>query len=346
MIIKMIVVIIAGGSGTRLWPLSTPEFPKHLLKLTNEFSLLQNTVNRTKGFARLDEIFVVTEASHAKHVREQLAELPKKNILIEPSRRGTAACVIYALSEIKKRKLGGGPILFLWADHLVRDNDGFMATALRAGEIAHAENRLVFIGVEPRYAATGFGYMERNGKLKNWQNAYHLASFHEKPDHETANQYFRSGKYFWNTGYLVGDVSTFEEVIRSKSKPLWKSYQKLLTSKDIQTTYEKFKLGPMEKLVSEKVDNAIVVPGSFDWMDIGSFRDLHSISLQDEEGNHIRGESIVLKNATNCYVRNDVTTPVAVIGLDNVVIVNTPNGILVSNKNYAQDVGEVSKQFS
>ena len=130
----MIVVIIAGGSGTRLWPLSTPDYPKHLLKLTNKHSLLQNTLMRVESLASIDNIFVVSESSHIHHVREQLPKLNKHNILVEPGRRGTASCVLLALSEIKKRKMADESILFLWADHLIRDTDGFTATVLRAGE--------------------------------------------------------------------------------------------------------------------------------------------------------------------------------------------------------------------
>jgi len=341
----MIIVIIAGGSGTRLWPLSTPDFPKHLLKLTNEHSLLQNTFNRAKQITSLDKIFIIPEISHASHVYEQLGELNKKNVLVEPGRRGTASCVVYALSEINKRNLDNEPILFLWADHLIRDTDGFVATALRAGEIASSEGKLVFIGVEPTYAATGFGYMERNGKVQSWQDAYELTSFKEKPDHKTAGQYFRSGKHLWNTGYLVGDLATFERVIKQKAKKLWRNYQALLATKDIQKTYLKFKPEQIDYAISERVNDGIVIPGNFDWVDVGSFRDLHGISLQDDLGNHIIGGQTVAENTSNSYIRNETDKPIAVIGLDNVVVVNTPNGILVVNKNYAQKVGDVSKRF-
>src|SRR5437870_59579 len=122
----MIVVIIAGGSGTRLWPLSTPDYPKHLLNLTNERSLLQNTYARVRKIAEPETIFVVSEASHSKHVTEQLSEeAPAENILIEPARRGTASCFLLALNEIKRRGLDGQAIFFLWSDHVIRDTRGF-----------------------------------------------------------------------------------------------------------------------------------------------------------------------------------------------------------------------------
>jgi mannose-1-phosphate guanylyltransferase len=341
----MIVVIIAGGSGTRLWPLSTHSYPKHLLKLTNDKSLLQNTVERVSGLTSKDKIFIIPESSHADHVKEQLTGINADNIIVEPARRGTASCFLLALTEIKERGLENEPVFFLWADHLIRDTDGFAATMLKAGNIAEDERRLVFIGVEPTYPSTGFGYMERDGALKDWPGAFHLVSFKEKPDRKTAERYQRSGKYYWNTGYLVGTLETFEREMRTRSKRLWRDYKKLLKSKNKKTAYLAIKSEAIDTALSEKVEDGVVVAGNFDWADVGSFKDLHEISLQDEGGNHIRGNNIELENTSNSFVRNDTTTPVAVIGLDNIVVVNTPNGVLVTNKNYAQRVGDVAKRL-
>jgi mannose-1-phosphate guanylyltransferase len=341
----MIVVIIAGGSGTRLWPLSTPEYPKHLLNLTNEHSLLQNTLSRVESLTSLDNIFIVSEVSHVDHVKKQLPKLSSNNILAEPGRRGTASCVLLALSEIKKRQLPDSSILFLWADHQIRDTDGFTATVLRAGQISEAKKQLVFIGVEPTYPATGFGYIERDGKIKGWENAYKLASFKEKPNRGIAEAYFRSGKYLWNTGYLVGCLTTFENLMQRRSKHLWEKYQSLLDSSNVEKTYLSFDSEQLDTALSEKVDEGIALPGNFDWIDVGSFRELHSISVQDENGNHVKGKHIATEHTANSYIRNDTNKPLAIIGLDNVVIVSTPNGTLVVNKNYAQSVGEISKSF-
>lgn len=343
--IVMIVVVIAGGSGTRLWPLSTHEYPKHLLRLTNEHSLLQNTIERVLQVTNQDKVFVIPEISHANHVYDQLKHLKKDNILPEPGRRGTASCFLLALSEIKQRNLPDEPILFLWADHLIRDHDGFAATMLKAGDIAEAEQRLVFIGVEPTYPSTGFGYMERDGGIKGWRDAYHLLNFKEKPDRRTAERYVASGKYLWNTGYLVGTLKTFEREMSEHSKRLMDDYQALQTSKNRDETYLAFTAEPIDTALSEKVKDGIVVPGSFDWADVGSFKDLHDISLQDDDGNYLQGAPIELENTTNSYVRNDGRTPLAVIGLDNVIVVSTPNGILVTNKNYAQKVGDIAKRL-
>ncbi len=341
----MITVIIAGGSGTRLWPLSTHNYPKHLLQLTNDKSLLQNTVERVLGITSADKIFVIPETSHAEHVYGQLTGIDKKNILVEPGRRGTASCFLLGLTEIKRRKLEHEPILFMWADHMVRDSAGFAASMLKAGDIAEAEQKLVFIGVEPSYPSTGLGYLERDGVVKNWQGAYHLMSFKEKPDKRTAQKYLVNGNYLWNTGYLIGTCVAFEQAMKEKSPRLWKDYESLQASKSPSKTYLEFKPEAIDTALSEHITDGIVVPGTFDWSDIGSFKDLHEISAQDDNSNHIYGGGIELENTSNSFVRNDTDTPVAVIGLDNVVVVNTPNGLLVTNKNYAQKVGDVAKRL-
>jgi mannose-1-phosphate guanylyltransferase len=343
----MIVVIIAGGSGTRLWPLSTPDYPKHLLRLTNEYSLLQNTYKRVRKVAEPSNIFVVSEASHVEHVIDQLSEeAPKENILAEPARRGTASCFLLALNEIKRRGLADQAIFFLWSDHVIRDTRGFASTASQAAELAEKLAKIVFVGVEPTHASTGLGYMEKGDRLKNgFKNAFELKQFVEKPDRKTATKYFQSGNYLWNTGYMVATQATLEREIEALNPELWNEYQSLLASDDAEQTYLGFESWVIDKALSEKVVNGLVVPGTFDWLDVGSFLDLHGASEQDEDGNYLKGGVIEVDQVTNSYVRNEQDLPVAVIGLDNVAVVATKNGILVTKKTYAQKVGEVSKRI-
>jgi mannose-1-phosphate guanylyltransferase len=340
----MIVVIIAGGSGTRLWPLSTHNYPKHLLTLMGNRSLVQNTYDRVKNLT--DNIFVVSEASHIKHVYEQLKDVPKKNILVEPARRGTASCVILALSEIKKRKFANQPILFLWADHLIRDKQGFIVSAKQAAKLAENHQQLVFMGVEPTYPSTGFGYIQKGERQDNGiKNVFKLEQFVEKPDKKTAEHYFESGEYLWNTGYLTGTIETFECELKEHSPRLWNNYQKLLETKKPEKVYMDFESEPIDTALSEHVPDALLVPGGFDWVDVGSFNDLHGISFQDDDGNHIKGDNIEMERVSNSYIRNEQELPVAVIGLDNVAVIATENGILVTNQTYAQKVGDVSKKL-
>lgn len=342
----MIVVIIAGGSGTRLWPLSTHNFPKHLLKLTNEKSLLQNTYERVKGLS--ENIFVVPEKSHARHIYKQLAELPRKNILVEPARRGTASCFILALSEIRRRRFRSQAVFFLWADHLVTDKQAFDKAVKQAAKLAEAEKKLVFMGAKPTYPSTGFGYIQKGKKIKGrHENAYELKQFVEKPNNAAAKLYYSSGNYLWNTGYLAGTLRTFERELKEHAPRLWHDYRSLNMALPLMKNrvYMDFVSEPIDTALSEHVPDALVVPGEFDWLDVGSFKDLHDVSKLDKGGNHVSGENIELENVTHSYVRNEADIPVAVIGVDNVAVIATENGILVTNKAHAQKVGDISKKL-
>ncbi len=342
----MIIFVIAGGSGTRLWPLSTHKFPKHLLKLTDDNSLLQNTISRVEKVTSTDKIFVISEISHVEHVLKQLPQLPKENILAEPGRRGTASCIAWALSEVKRRELDPTePILFLWADSLIRDNDGFAASVLKAGQVATDKKTIVFIGAEATYPSVGLGYMKKGPQVNGWTGIYELEAFVEKPDRKTAKTYYSSGNYLWNMGYMVGTLREFENEFVDVAPDMAERYKMLCETNDVAKTYESLESKAIDYAFSEKLKDAYVIHGTFDWMDIGSFGDLHDVSLQDDEGNHLCGPSIALESTTNSYVRNDTTIPVAVIGLDNVIIVSTASGILVTNKTYSQRVGDVAKKL-
>lgn len=342
----MIVVIIAGGSGTRLWPLSTPDYPKHLLKLTNEKSLLQNTFERVRQLTSTDKILVISEKSHADHVIDQLPEVPRENIIVEPGRRGTASCILLAMNIISKRGLGDEAMFTVWADHVIRDSAGFCATAALAGELAEKKQQMVFVGIEPIYPTTAFGYMEKGNRLDNgYKTAFELAKFVEKPDHKTAVKYFDSGRYLWNTGYLVATLGTLEREIQQNNDKLWQNYQALRESGDIDQTYLSFESEAIDTALSEKVSDGLVVSCAFDWLDIGSFGELHEANGSDERGNHLWGKRIYEDEIENAYVRNEEDKPVVVIGLDNIVVVNTPNGVLVARKDLSQKVKDAVKRM-
>jgi mannose-1-phosphate guanylyltransferase/mannose-6-phosphate isomerase len=343
----VIVVIIAGGSGTRLWPLSTHDYPKHLLKLTNERSLLQNTYDRVKQLS--DTIFVVPEKSHVKHIYKQLPDIPRKRILDEPARRGTASCFVLALSEIRRQGHKDQPIFFLWADHLISDSKAFLKAAEDAAKIADSQQRLVFMGVKPSYPSTGFGYIQMGKRAKGaGRDIYELKQFVEKPDKRKAQQYLKNGKYLWNTGYLIGTINTFERELRDHAPRLWNDYTELrstILQSNRRRIYMDFVSEPIDTALSEHVPDGLVVQGKFDWADVGSFHDLHGVSEQDKTGNHISGENVELEHVTDSYVRNESEIPVAVIGVDNVAVIVTENGILVTNKADAQKVGDISKRL-
>lgn len=345
----MITVIIAGGSGTRLWPLSTAKYPKHLLKLTSERTLLQTAYDRASKLG--DTIYVVTEASHSQHVLAQLPELSAKSILVEPGRRGTAHCIIFALDYIARHHDHDEPIAFIHSDHHVRDIGGFARSFALAAKTSTANNQITLIGIEPTFPSTGFGYIKRDGMINGNNGVFQVESFKEKPDHDTATKYVESGDYLWNCGYFVGSVKTFLDEMRLSAPDLLANYEKLsgidsFAGDEYKSKYLSLDNQVIDIALIEKAKSLAVVSASFDWMDVGSFKDLHDVVPTDEKGNYYSGENIHTIDVDNVYVRNEENDkPIAVIGLNNVVVVNTPDGILVSRKDVSHRTGEVAKKL-
>lgn len=344
----MIVVIIAGGSGTRLWPLSTPKFPKHLLKLTNELSMVQNTYERAKLIAQ--DVYVVPEISHAQLIKEQLSELSANNFVVEPARRGTANAIVAALSHISKIHGWDEPIAFIHSDHHVRDIHGLTRSFNIAAEVSSATKKLALVGIEPTYPSTSFGYIQRGEELSEFHGVYAVEAFKEKPDFKTAKQYLAQGNYLWNCGYFVGSINIFLNEMSQYSPSLKKNFDDLSKIEDSSSkAYEDLYLGFDNQIIDlaliEKSPNLLVVPASFDWMDVGNFKDLHEVNESDENGNHVSGENVYSIELENAFIRNEESKkPIAVIGLDNIVVVNTKDGILVARKDLAHRVGEVAKK--
>ena len=343
----MIAVIIAGGSGTRLWPLSTHSYPKHLLSVTPEaHSLLQQTYARVSSVA--DTIYIVTDASHAHHVQEQLPELDPVNIIVEPSRGGTANCMVAALVVIKNAGYDvSEPVFVLWADHYIRDVYGFTHSVKTAATIAQKESRITLIGIEPTHPAVGFGYIEKASIFDPANFVFNVASFREKPEFNTAKQYLRSGKYLWNCGYFIATLQTFEMSLHDKSPQLYKTYialQQTASNEEFNELYAHLEPENIDNALIEKVDNLLVVPASFDWLDLGSYDDLHKVTERDECGNHVSGEGIYLDGVENSFIQNYESKPIAIVGLDNVVVINTKDGILVARKDLSKAIGEAGKQ--
>ena len=341
----MIVVIIAGGSGTRLWPLSTPDYPKHLLKLDGDsLSLLQHTHKRAKRLT--DKVYVVSEASHIHFVKEQLSELPEDAFIIEPARRGTASCILAALAHVAKDNSEDEPIIFMHADHYIRDTSGFVHSCKLAVKASEQYGQLVLLGIEPQSASTTLGYIKKGELLDETSFIFKVDSFKEKPDRETARTYINSGDYLWNAGYFVGSVKVFKQAMQAAAPEMLNSYQKLSDASDktYQEVYLSLENIPIDYALIEKVKDLLVIPASFDWMDLGLFSDLHRAIGGDEKGNYVRGR-VETENVQNTFVHNQEDKPVVVIGLDNVAVINTPRGVLITRKDLSQKVGDVSKRL-
>lgn len=341
----MITVIIAGGSGTRLWPLSTPENPKQLLTLTSDRSMVQQAYDRAVSLG--DTVYVVSEISHSDALRAQLPELPDEAFLIEPGRRGTAHCIIFALDYIARNHSNDEPVAFIHSDHNVRDIKGFAHSFGVAAEASTSLNRITLIGIEPTFPATGFGYIHRGNQLES--SLFDVQAFKEKPAYDIANSYVESGEYYWNCGYFVGSVSTFVNEMERSAPELLKNYTLLSNiethaSEEYNQKYLELDNQVIDVALIEKAQELAVVGASFDWMDIGNFKDLHDVVSKDEQGNYAKGNTHLIESE-NVYVRSENERPVAIIGLDNVVVVDTPDGLLVARKDVAAKCGDVAKKL-
>jgi mannose-1-phosphate guanylyltransferase len=295
-------------------------------------SLLQSTYDRAKQLT--DSIYIVSEASHIEHVKQQLSDLPEDAFITEPGRRGTANCIVAALE-------------FIGRNHYIRDVQGFVHSFRLADQVAKSEGRIVLVGVEPDYPATGFGYIEKGAVLDEDRQVFNVHSFKEKPNFNVAKSYIESGKYLWNCGYFVGSINTFNAKMTEFAPELADHYAQLSKAGagKYNEVYLSFESVSIDYALIEKVDDLLVVPAAFDWMDLGSFGDMHKAVLSDESGNHVSGK-VETEEVENSFIQNHEDKPIAVIGLDNVVVVNTPHGILVARKDLSQKVGDISKRFN
>lgn len=341
------MVIIAGGSGTRLWPLSTPEYPKHLLSVGAERTLLQSAYDRATQLSR--RVYVIPEVGHWRHVKQQLPDLKKSSFVVEPARRGTANCVAAALAHIRRHEKDfTEPIAFMAADHYIRNTSGFVHSFHIAEAVSRQGQHLVLIGVEPEYPATGFGYIEKDSVYNEQSFVYRVKSFTEKPDYANAQKYLASGNYLWNCSYFVGSLRAFEAAMEAHAKVLYANYQRLLAAKNVKAytnIYLSLTSDTIDYALIEHVPDLLVVPATFDWLDLGSYSDLHKAVARDEAGNFIMGDRVYADDVENSFMANQSDQPLAVIGLDNVAVVSTPHGVLVTRKDLAQKVGDISKRI-
>ncbi len=335
----MITVILAGGSGTRLWPLSTSDKPKHLLALSGEQTMIQDTFMRAQMAG--DEVYVLVDAAHKELVKEQLGEdIDEDHLIIQPEPLGTAPCIALALAYISARHEGEATVAFMHADHHIVDKDAFVASVDTAKTQSERNQSLALIGIAPNYPATGFGYIQRGELIE--EDCYWVSSFKEKPDQATAEAYIASGEYYWNLGLFAAPLGVFVAEIERHAPSLhegYKSMRELVSDgRSVDELYGELEEQGIEPAVIEKSSRVVVVEGGFDWMDIGSFKDLYdSLPKSDENSNALEG-NVVCVDATDSIVIEQTDRPVAVMGLDNVAVISTDKGLLVCHKQYSQQV--------
>ena len=336
-------VILCGGSGSRLWPLSREQFPKQLLALTNEYSLLQNTILRVHGLQSAEPILVSNE-NHRFVVAEQLRAVDVKHdgIILEPVGRNTAPAI--AVAALHARRHGHDSILLvLPADHTIKNITAFQEAIQKAVALAN-QGSLVTFGIVPTQAEIGYGYIRRGQAL---EQGYKVAAFVEKPALDVAEQYVASGDYYWNSGMFVFKASRFLEELAALEPEMFKACEEALSQSAqdldfVRLNKEIFSACPdnsVDYAVMEKTQHAAVVPLDAAWNDIGSFAALWEDSAHDAEGNSVQGD-VILESSRNCYV-NAQQRLVAVVGADDLVVVETADAVLVAPRHAVQDVKKI-----
>lgn len=352
-------VIPAGGSGTRLWPLSRAGNPKFLHALTgSSHSLLQATVARLASVSAPDTIYVVTGASHAAAVARQLPDLPEANLLVEPSPRDSCAALALAAAVIARREPGALMGSFA-ADHLVRDETRFAAT-IRTAIDGAAEGRLMTVGITPTHAETGYGYLQCGQPLGG--GARTVVEFKEKPSRDIAEEYLASGRYLWNAGMFVWRVETFLAELQRQRSDLFDGVSAIA---DAWGTAEHDRvLGSVwPTLPRISVDHAVMegaadaglvatVPGDFGWTDVGDFDTLGAAlaGSADEAGNLVLAEvktaPVLLRETAGSVVVANSGRLIATLGVADLVVVDTPDALLVCRRDRAQDIKSVVDELT
>jgi len=340
-------VVLCGGSGTRLWPLSRTLLPKQFLPLLTRKTMLQETLLRLRGMTQLQAPLVVCSNDHRFLAAEQLREIGEASmaLILEPAGRNTAPAVAVAALCIADAD-SQGVMLVLPADHLIRDVGAFHEAAGKAGALA-AAGRLVTFGIVGREPETGYGYIERGDAIPDTKNAYRVARFVEKPDEKHAREFIASGRFYWNSGMFVFTASRYlEELgkyrpdILKAAKQAWSASTRDLDF--IRLDDKSFLASPAESIdyaVMENTKDAAVVEADIGWSDIGSWTALWQAGQPDPAGNITLGD-VHTDNVRNCYVRAE-SRLVAAVGIENLIIVETADAVLVTHKDCSQDVKKV-----
>jgi mannose-1-phosphate guanylyltransferase len=339
------VAILAGGEGTRLWPLSRGRRPKQLLRLNGNRSLIQQTVERLEPLVGPERILIVTERSHADDLRAQLPQLPDSSIIVEPTRRGTAAALLLAALHVRERAPNA-----TWAsvhsDAFITDDDEFRRTLAAALEAASSGDWLVTTGVEPRFAATGYGYIQRGEELRNVQGfaMCRVVRFVEKPDLQTAQDYVRSGDYLWNPGVFVWKNTTLLDAF-AKHQPRISDVLTSVPLGDIDRVYGAAPRETIDVGIMEPATNVATVPAHFGWSDIGSWAELWELSSKDTDQNVSLGTGRVLTHDSHGNLVYADGRTVALVGVDDLVVVETADALFVCPRERAQDVKRIVERL-
>ncbi len=341
------IVIMAGGIGSRLWPISTPQMPKQFIDvLGTGKSLLQMTVDRFAGICPVENCWVVTSEKYVDIVRQQLPDMPLDNILAEPVARNTAPCIAYACRKIQKRHPDAN-IVVTPADAIVLEKEKFTADIRNALEFTASSNAIVTVGIVPTRPETGYGYIHARGAASG--EICKVSEFREKPDLDTAKSYISEGGYFWNAGIFVWNAKTINDSLRAfapqisgimdRLEPAFYTAEEAPRLAELFPQCEKISI---DYAVMEKSDSIHVIADDLGWSDLGSWGSVKQQITPDAEGNALVGQDIRMFGSKNCIVHADGPGTVVVDGLDGYIVARQGDNLLVCRLSEEQHIKEYS----
>jgi mannose-1-phosphate guanylyltransferase len=339
-------VIMAGGIGSRFWPASRKEHPKQFLDVFGDGTLIQNTVARLQGLIPPERCLVVTHDRYVDKTKKQLPAVPDENILAEPISRNTAPCITYAAATLVDRD-PDATMVVLPADHVIGNVAQFHETLDVATDAAQEPNALVTIGIEPTYPATGYGYIQYDGdeNEEGSLEAHPVRTFAEKPDQSTAERFIDSGDFLWNSGMFIWRADTILDQVETHLPDAHEAFAPVReagSGVDRDTLTQAFQDSPRISIdygVMEQADTVYVVPGAFEWNDVGDWRAVYDLSDKNELGNVIEG-NVIMQDSSRCYVKAGDRL-VVLVGIHDMVVVDTDDAVLVCNRESAQQVKQV-----
>ncbi len=340
------VAIMAGGIGSRFWPMSRTAFPKQFLDILHTGrTLIQTTFDRYREFIPLENIYIVTSIEYTDIVQKQLPDLPVENILNEPSRKNTAPCVAYVshkLHQLNKEAL----LICAPADHLIFDAPAFSKVCMDAFDFVKSINALVTLGIKPTYANTGYGYIQHDA-MPVADNIYKVKTFTEKPNQELAKTFLASGDFLWNAGIFVWKVKNiikaFDKFLPEMNELFTAELENFNTEKEaeaIERIYPQCTNISIDYGIMEKADNVYVLPSSFGWSDLGTWNSAYENMEKDYFGNAVAGKNVMVIDATKNVVHAEDKKLVLLQGLDDFIIVDTKDVLLICKKEKEQEIKE------
>jgi len=340
------VAIMAGGIGSRFWPMSRTNFPKQFLDILNTGkTLIQSTFERYAAFIPVENIYVVTSQEYVNIVKNQLPDLPLQNILGEPSRKNTAPCIAYISFKLLQKDPQAS-LIVAPSDHLILDPVGFNKVCLEALSFVNKHNAFITLGIKPTNPNTGYGYIQYEQPAVT-DNVYKVKTFTEKPNLELAKAFVASGEFLWNAGIFVWQV---KNIIGAFEKYLPEMFEVFAAEQDkFNTTEEENALQQIYPLctnisidfgIMEKADNVYVIPSSFGWSDLGTWNSAWENMEKDYLGNAVAGGNVIVFDTQRCVVNTPNDKLVVLQGLEDYIVVDTQDVLLICKKEKEQDIKE------